>query len=382
MLYQALYQLFIPFVTLSLDNTIIVNYYHLTLEKFKAYFSTVFYFFIALYLVLYISVFFLSNVLADWLEFSSWGILMIMSIIFFQYINDIALNLWRVERKAIKYGAFTIIQTLLKNSTGFIFVIYFSHGWKGLLEGHLVGVALMGFFSLILFYKKGFLKFNTENIKATIFDALKISVPLTLHRIAAWLGNAINRVIINKKIGAAATASFGIGSTFNMILTILLDALNKAYGPELYSNLRVLDSQVRLKVVKLTAVYYAIIIFTTVLLTVIGYFLVETIFGTKYTDTKSFIIPLTLSAGLNGLYKIHVNYIFFTKKTFYITSITVITAVINIPLSYFLIVHYGILGGAYSLLIVNFMYYILSIYFSNKLIQMDWKHNLKKIIHG
>jgi Na+-driven multidrug efflux pump len=59
----------------------------------------------------------------------------------------------------------------------------------------------------------------------------------------------------------------------------------------------------------------------------------------------------------------------------------VITAIINIPLAYFLISAYGILGGAYSLLIVNFMYYILALYFSNRLVKMNWLENLKKIAH-
>jgi O-antigen/teichoic acid export membrane protein len=287
----------------------------------------------------------------------------------------------RVERKAINYGIFTIVQTLLKNSIGFIFVLFCSHGWKGIVEGHLLGTSIMGIFSVIIFIKKGYLKLNFIDFKSSVLEALKISIPLSLHRIAAWLGNAINRVIVNKKMGSNATASFGIGSSFNMILTILIDALNKAYGPELYSNLKDLNPKLEFKIVKLTCIYYVLIILLTITMTLLGYFLVDIIFGDKYIDTKSYIIPLTISAGLNGLYKIHVNYIFFTKKTIYITSITIITAVINVPLSFFLISSFGILGGAYSLLFVNFMYYGLSIYFSNKLIKINWMENLKKIIH-
>jgi O-antigen/teichoic acid export membrane protein len=381
MVYQALYQIFIPFVTLSLDNSIVINYYHFAIDKFKSYFSNIFYFFIFFYIAIYILIFSISSYFSSLLDFSSWGILMILNIIFFQYINDITLNLWRVERKAIKYGLFTIIQTLLKNSIGFIFVIYFAHGWKGIVEGHLAGVIIMSLFSLSLFIKKGYLKFHFKELKSSIIEALRISLPLSIHRVAAWLGNAINRVIINKKMGAKATASFGIGSTFNMILTILIDALNKAYGPELYSNLKILDSKIQFKIVRLTCVYYFLIISLTLFLAIFGYFTVDIIFGEKYVTTKLFIIPLTISAGLNGLYKLHVNYIFFTKKTFYITAITVITAIINIPLAYFLISAYGILGGAYSLLIVNFMYYILALYFSNRLVKMNWLENLKKIAH-
>ena len=62
-----------------------------------------------------------------------------------------------------------------------------------------------------------------------------------------------------------------------------------------------------------------------------------------------------------------------------VTKITFTIGVINIFLSYILIVKFGLIGAAYSLLIISFFQYILSFYVGHKLIPMPW---FKRIAWG
>ena len=90
----------------------------------------------------------------------------------------------------------------------------------------------------------------------------------------------------------------------------------------------------------------------------------------------SFIIgpraTLIIAALFKGFYKLHVHYILFTKKTTQLTKITFFTGLINLGLSYVLILNFGLIGAAYSLVIINFLQYVLSFNIGNKLVPMPW----------
>ena len=81
---------------------------------------------------------------------------------------------------------------------------------------------------------------------------------------------------------------------------------------------------------------------------------------------------MIIAALIKGFYKLHVHYILFTKKTTKLTKITFFTGLINLGLSYVFILNFGLIGAAYSLVIINFLQYVLSFNIGNKLIPMPW----------
>ncbi len=366
-LYQALVQLFIPILTLSLQNSVILNYYNLTKEKFSSYFT------ISLMVFVIIFSFFstITIVFVDELSsisgFYEEGFYILLGIIFFQYISELRQAIWRNERKVSKFGVYTIIQTLLKSAFSIILVVFTSLSWKGILLGYLLGYIFAAIYSIFSFMKGDLFKWSLIDAKKFVLDGLRISFPISLHRISAWAGATINRVVVNNKMGSSYTASFGIASTFNIIGTVLFDALNKAYVPSLFEKLSKPRQSMDVQILRMVRIYYAIVIFVTVALSAFGYLAVGMLFGEEYSSSRSFIIPLTLATGFSGLYKIHVNFIFYSKKTYYITAITLFTALINIPLSVYLISNYGLAGAAYSVFVVNLIYYIMSYLISKKI---------------
>lgn len=376
-LYQTMFQVFLPVITLSLQNSIVINYYQYTKEQFERYFAIVCFFFLAVYILFASSALLAQETLSQWTELPAWGLRMILIIIFFEFFTELRKSLWRIQRKPKLFGVFLVTLTFLKNGLGIILVYYFNFGWEGIVIGHLIGYILMAVVSLILFYNERLLVPEFSNFKRDIKDALTISGPISVHRLSAWLGTSLNRVIIANKIGSQATASFGIGSTFFMICNVLFDALNKAYVPALYEKLKNINEAVKSSLLRLTFFYYLIILVITIIFSIGGYFTVGIIFGEAYESTKDFIIPLTLAAGFNGLYKIHVNYIFYTKKTYLVTSITFFLGLINIPLSLIMIINYNLIGAAYALLLINILYYLFALTISNKLIPLSPFKNVK-----
>lgn len=374
-LYQAIIEVLIPIMTLNIGASVLLNFYKVDREEFKKYFTNALLFFLPLFFVAISLISFFSEHISGWINFPKYWLIIVCFIVMARFVTQLRQSIWRVEYKIKNYGLFTIGISILKNGLGLFFIFFTPLGWKGLILGHLLGYwvfAGVGFYSFI---KENliFLKFKSDYVK----DAILVGYPLALHKLGLWLGNAANRVIIAGILGTAATGNYGIGATFAVLVTVVEDAFTKAFVPYLFEKLKQVDEYNKSEIVKLSYYVYVFLVLITGLFYVVGYFGVGVIFGQEYLSTREFMLPLMLAAMITGFYKLHVNYIMFTKKTLKITQITLFSGVLNILLAYAMTMKFGIIGSAYSLLIITVFQYLLTFYTANKLIPMPWFTVLK-----
>lgn len=378
MLYQSLLEITLPLVTLNIDQSILINYYKLKLREFVNYFTNGIILFLPFFGFCFLLIYIFSDKINLLLDFPSQWFYVLLLIVFFRFFTQLHLNLLRVNHNVKKYGLFSCSISIINNITGLIIILNSNLGWKGLLVGQLVGYTIFGIISIFIFLKfKGIkIKINLEYI----LDIIKIGAPMSLHRIGIWLGSAVNRIIITSILGAIATGSYGIGATFATIVTLLEDAISKAFAPHLYKELKVNQDYNNIKVVKISIAFYFAIILISIFIYVFGYYSVNLIFGNQYSNTKILILPLVMASMFKGLYKLHVHYIFYTKKTLEVTKVTFLTGILNVPLSYYLVLNFGITGAAYSLLLISITQYIYIFHTANKLIPMPWFKTLKLVL--
>lgn len=375
-LYQAIFNILIPVLTLSIDSSILLNYFKLEYGEFKRYFTHGIILFLFFYLITFILVSLASNSISNILEFPATWLQVTMLIIVFQFFNTLRKNLWQVKKQALKFGVFSVLLTLLKNLSGLAIIYFFSYGWQGIILGHLIGALILALYSIFTFLREKLFVYNFNNL--IIKDIIKIGGPLSLHSIGTWLSNSVNRIIISSLIGKAAVGSFGIGATFGMVLTVIQVAVNNAYVPYLFDKLKTNFQKDKILIIKITYLYYIAIIAASVALSLFGYNFVGLIFGEEYSETKKFIIPIIFASAFNGMYKMHVNYLFFIKKTFEIAKITLFSGCTNVILSYLMIQEWGFMGAAYSTLFIQILTYILTFYRSNFFFPMPWFYFIHK----
>ena len=82
-LFQALYQIFIPILTLSLQQSVLINFYHLNNVEFKKYFSGVFYLLLIVFTITGTITFVLSDFIAAKADMTSFGIKITNPVVFF-----------------------------------------------------------------------------------------------------------------------------------------------------------------------------------------------------------------------------------------------------------------------------------------------------------
>jgi len=274
------------------------------------------------------------------------------------------------KREALNYGYYSVPLTLTKNILGLFLVFYTNLGWKGIILGHLIAQVFFSVYALITFVREEYLKKYIN--KEYISDLLKFGGPISVHKIGVWLSNALNKILLNTIIGVAATGSYGVAATFGIIVTVIGDAVTKAYVPFLYEKLKTYNEKTAVQLVKLIYGYYGFYLVITILISFLGYFGVGIIFGQQYADTRTFVLPIILAATINALYKIHVDFISFIKKTYMIAATTITCGILNIFVAHWFITAYGILGAAWSAVIIQFLTYIVIFYLSNRQFKLPW----------
>lgn len=374
--YQAIIAFILPILSLNADAAVLVNYFKLDKKEFAKYFFNSFYI-IGITLIIFSIIFTIfPNFLATYLEFPpEWLIALIFIALCTLFVRLIQ-HLWQIEKQPAKYGKFSISLMLLKDGLMLAFVLFTDLQFDGIVLSQIITYGIFFAITLLILHKRGLLirSYHKDYIK----DSIKVGLPLTFHQIFAWLGNQANRLIINIMVGTAATASFGVGSIYGSIVTVFQNSFNKAYVPHLFDKLKELSDARKANLVKITYYYNLGLLLFALIVGVVGYYFNEIFFSSGYTDSKQFIIYLALGSGFNGLYKMHVNYIFFTKDTKFVMYVTLVAGLANLGLCYLLISLFGVIGAAQAYLISQIISYILAWYFGNKLIPMPWFKKLKQ----
>jgi O-antigen/teichoic acid export membrane protein len=242
--------------------------------------------------------------------------------------------------------------------------------WKGLVYSQVITAVLFAVISLIIFIKRNYFTFTLD--KKDIKDSLHYGVPLSMHNLGAWTADLASRLILNSLVGIAATGEFGAGATLGMVVSLVQDSFNRAFAPYLFEKLKTPTPDVKKSLVKKTYLYYVMIFIVAGIVGVAGSLAASTILGSKYQNSGQFIIWISFAYAFTGLYKMHVNYIFYEKKSKLLMLITLISGAVNIGLCFLLIKSNGAIGAAQAFLLSNIISYIVTFYISNKLIPMPW----------
>jgi O-antigen/teichoic acid export membrane protein len=369
-LFQSYVGVLLPLMTLSVDSSILLNYFKVRQEDFRSYFSSGYWLIIISSVLVSLIVLAFRDRLSSVTKFPADWVIAVLLICFFQFHTNLALHLYQIRQQAKKYGFFSISLTAMKNVFMLFFVIVIGMKWQGIVLGYLISYLTFFALSLYVFKKSNLL---TTHVKRTyLVDNIKIGYPLSLHSIGSWLSSFATRIIVGGLLGTAAVGSFGVGASIAMVVGFVQDSFNKAFVPYLFERLNNGNQIIESNLVKLTYVYNLSLLLFSVCVGTLGYFFIDVIFGKGYAQGKEVVLLLSLAEAFNGMYKMHVNYIFYTKKTYLIFIITMTTGILNVVLGYSFVKLYGLAGAALSLCLINLVGYLMSWYIGNCVFPLKW----------
>jgi len=96
------------------------------------------------------------------------------------------------------------------------------------------------------------------------------------------------------------------------------------------------------------------------------------ILGAAYIESANMVMFFCIGYALSGCYLMVVNYISYSNKNEYLIFVVFLAGLFGVPLSYLLILNFGLHGAIYAFVISNMLVFVLGWYFSARAYKMNW----------
>lgn len=375
--FQVLVSFISPLIGLSLNGSIAVQYYDKNGIALPKYITNCIFILLAATIFTSIFLYIFSTSVSKLVSFPAGWLWSIVVICFGQFFVQVVLTLWQIQMKPLSYGIFQILLTILNLAVALFLVITLKMNWEGRIIAQVCCDGSFGIVALILLYKNRWLSFQFD--KTSIKSALRYGVPLIPHAIAGWIMSGVDRVFINNMVGVAETGRYTVGYQIAMIILLLETSFNNAWVPWLFHNLSSGDSETKIKIVKITYFYVAIMVFLALMLSLFAPFIINVLVGKEFRGSLQYIFWAALGKGLYSMYLMTCNYIFYMNKTSLVALSTFTAAAIHVVATYYLIQNNGAIGAVQAGVISTFVLVFMTWYFANKVYKMPW--NLSKSVN-
>lgn len=326
-------------------------------------------------IIVFAVLFFFKKPVSVWMALQPKYILFAVIVSASTVVIALRLGQWQVQKKSIKYGSLQITQSLFSMLLSLLFVVVLLKGSDGHINAQIIISLLFLIIALILLKKDGLLKIFTWR-KDFLAEALRFAVPLIPHLAGGFLLNSVDRFVINQEIGLAEAGVYMVAVQVTAAMGVIFDAINKAYVPWLFEKLKENNQKDKEGIVKLTYLWFLVIILGVLLAFLVGPWLVVFIAGEKYAQAGEVVGWLALGQGFQGMYLMVTNYIFFSKRTGMLSVASIGTGVLNLILLVFFVRLLGLQGAAMAFALSVGIRFILTWLIAHKRHPMPWLYIL------
>ncbi len=286
-------------------------------------------------------------------------------------ITLIRLTQWQVRKKAKYYGLLQISRSLINVSLSIILVVVLFYGPSGRISAQVFTFSLFSIIALALLKKDNLLCFFVWRPRF-VKEALRFGVPLIPHVAGMFLLTTIDRFVIKEELGLSEVGIYVVAVQFGMALRLIFDAINKAYMPWLFERLKRDNEEEKKQIVRYTYGWFALILFGAGLSFLVVPWLVIFVAGDEYKRAGEVVGWLVLGQVFHGMYLMVTNYIFFSKRTGFLSLATIFSGTVNVLLLIILVDYLGMKGAAYAFCFSMGIRFILSWYVAQKRHAMPW----------
>lgn len=287
------------------------------------------------------------------------------------FLINLRLGQWQVRSLSKKYGVLQVGNSALNMFLTLAFIVFYSDGAQARIDALLYAGVISATVAILLLYREQLVSLRTIN-KPFIKEALNFGTPLVPHVFGAFLLTTADRFIINDELGLKDAGIYMVAVQVSMALTIIFDAINKAYVPWLFEKLKSNDDVDKLFIVRNTYIFFICMLLLAVLPFIIGPFLIGVIVAEEYSAARNVIGLLCLGQIFGGMYLVVTNYLFYKKKTGRLSLVTISCGFLNLSLVVLLISDFGIQGVAFAFALSKFVQFSLTWILSANCVSMPW----------
>jgi len=289
--------------------------------------------------------------------------------------------LFQVLRAQIKPGAFTIstiINQVLTIGLAVFFIKMYNLGAMSILVAMAISISIIDI--LLIFQTKLYNNFSFQKPNFEILKTIFLyGLPIAITSLSVWIIEQSNKIITNYYHGLDTTAFVGVayGLTFPILLT-LLSVISIAAFPRII-NLYEDNIDVRPIISKLTGYFLVVALPIATVMSLYAHDIISIFSNVQYQNAYVLLPYFAFSAVFlcftdYTTYQYHL-----ANKTYILTILKVISALLGLVLNIILIKKIGILGVGIALLISNVFYFLLTLIV--KIPNLAWQVPYKRLFH-
>jgi len=377
--FVSLLGLLIVFAGINSQGMLAIKYFKLPPIEFKLLVGNIVIILLISSVVLLILMWLFGEMLTQKFELPFYWIFIALLCSMATFMNMVNLTLWQLEKKALAYAAFTGVETLLNVALSLVLIIGFGFTWEGRMLGIAISLVLFGIISAFIIHFRGYMTFKFN--KLIFSESVIFGLPLIPHNLSGWLRTGVNVIIITELIGLHETGLYNTGVQFAMIVFFIGNGFNLALSPVIFEKLANPTPEGNLKLVKITYTFCGGILAITAMISLAAPWLIRVLLDEKYHESTPFIPWLAFAFAFSGMYLAVVNYLFYYKKTIFLTIITLSCGLLNAAICWWLVGKIGSIGAAYSSLITFALMFVAVAWYANRVHPLPW-FRFKEILNS
>ncbi|MCT8206960.1 oligosaccharide flippase family protein [Proteus mirabilis] len=222
----------------------------------------------------------------------------------------------------------------------------------------------------ISFHKMKIVKQTTVNKKIKYNRyILSSGLSIVFSSLSIAIYTRINQFMISYLDGEYSLGIYSVAIILSSSWAFVLTSLISSTLPSIFGEK---DDNRAIKIgIKLNIIIIVISLFVLSFILLFGEFFINLLFGEKYIPAYSLLKILCISTMFANLGTLSARFIIRSSGYSFLSKKMFIMVLLSIPISYYLIKSYGLIGAAYSVLIIEFLSLtLMNYFFKNKII---WK---------
>ena len=285
-------------------------------------------------------------------------------------IIGVRTTLWQSQRMALRAAGLQVTNAVVNISLSLFAVFALALGGAGRIAGAVLASVLCAGAAIALLRSAGDMRWSTA--WRDILKLLRFGLPLIPHTLAGALMASADRFSVAGGLGVEALGVYGAAAQLGMAMNILGDAMVKALSPWMYRQMASPSGAGRLRVV--AATYLLVPIWLILALTLWGVFALAAplLLDKRYLAAIDLVPFFLLGGAMSSIYLNIAGLYFFTSKTEWLSTATVLSSASALVLAPLMVAKFGLRGAAFAYFLIQALQLVLSWLLSTRVQPMPW----------
>lgn len=348
---------------------------HVDMDKkgfdFPCYIFNAMAFNLALFFVVAVLLIFLQGIISDKLHFPVLWVWFVPLLALFSSFGNLKAKLWIYQEKPLHYGTTLAVKSLLNVGLSLLIILLFWFDWRGRIAGIIMAEIIFFMISFYFLLKEDGLHFRLN--KQYFRDVAVFGVPLYPHSLGLMMIATVDKFFLNALHGMEALGVYNVGYTFGTVIIMLAAPVDNAVSPHIYRMLGKAQSGGKEKFVCFFVLYLSAFIAAAFVVAMAGPYILRLLVGEKFYGAEAFIFWIAMSQVAFAMYRLLAIFITFSKKTYLLAWITLLSGLVALAANFALIKLNGVVGAAQATFLAYLTFFILTLIFVNRLYPMPWR---------